>query len=195
MRLLLEAGAMKDARDATARQGWTPLLLASLHGHFDSVSFLIEVGCDLSVETEDLHANALHVAAAKGHHEIVQLLINSSRPAFDINSSRRDIGATALFLAAEGNKDDVVAVLIQNMADLNKAAFGGGTPLYIASQKGHLEVVRLLLGARADMHQALPNGSTPLFIARDQNHVDVVRLLRRQNDHAGDTERALGLHT
>ena len=50
MRLLLEAGAEKDARDTTT-QGWTALLLAAYGGHAVTVCLLLEAGADPDLAT------------------------------------------------------------------------------------------------------------------------------------------------
>ena len=55
-------------------------------------------------------------------------------------------GATALYVAIEGGRLEVVRELLKNInVDVNVQHNDGTTALYIATQKGHLEVVRELL--------------------------------------------------
>ena len=50
-------------------------------------------------------------------------------------------GATALFAAAEKGKTEVVQLLLQAGADLNKATNNGIRPLHCASGEGHTDIV------------------------------------------------------
>ena len=74
---------------------------------------------------------------------------------------------------------DVVSILAERGADINKAANGGYTPLYAASKKGHVEVVRILAERGADINKATNNGRTPLQIAVSNVHTEIIQLLQR----------------
>ena len=66
MRLLLEAGAARDARDT---EGWTPLLFAALRGHVRSVASLLESRAELDLATTD-GATPLFIAAQEGSWDV-----------------------------------------------------------------------------------------------------------------------------
>eukprot|EP00435_Cladocopium_sp_Y103_P011594 s837_g3.t1 len=176
MRLLLEAGAVRDARD-TSPEGSTPLLLAVSRGHVEVVRFLIEAGVDYDEATTG-GATPLYIAAWKGHVEVVHLLIEAG---VDCNKARTDNGLTPLYIAAQNGDVKVVRSLLEAGVDYDKAKTDDGTtPLYIAAQEGHVEVVRLLLQAGVDSDKArTDDGATPFFIAAQYGHVEVVRLLER----------------
>lgn len=71
-RTLLDAGADQRARDA---YGWTPLMRAAHHGHTRVVGLLLESpGADLSLVQES-GATALHIAAADGEPDVIELLL------------------------------------------------------------------------------------------------------------------------
>ena len=53
---------------------------------------------------------------------------------------------------------DVVRVLLEGGADIDKAIDDGATPLFIASQQGHVEVVRALVEGGADIDKARDGG-------------------------------------
>ena len=176
MRMLLEAGDTKDARDTQAA-GWTPFLLAAWRGHVDSVSFLIEAGVDKDFETLNKGKTALHLAARHGHLEVVHLLIQAG---LDMDRARRDNGATPMFMAAVFGNVEVVQSLIDARADSNKATTDhfGATPMYIAADKGNVKVVQLLIEAGADSNKArIDTGATPMFVAAEKGHIEVVHIL------------------
>ena len=81
-----------------------------------------------------------------------------------------------MYTASEKGHVDVVRMLLEQGADINKARDIGATPLYIASQKGHVDVVRMLLEQGADIHLSW-RGQTPLQTARQRNHAEIARLL------------------
>ena len=74
---------------------------------------------------------------------------------------------------------DVVRVLVEQGADINKAINTGATPLFMASQNGRVEMVRMLLEHGADIDKANNNGITPLMIAEGVGHSEVATLLKR----------------
>jgi ankyrin repeat protein len=72
---------------------------------------------------------------------------------------------------------EVVRILAERGADINKAMNDGATPLLVASQNGHVDVVRILIGRGADINKADNDGVTPLWIASLNGHVEVVSIL------------------
>ncbi|CAE7566545.1 mask, partial [Symbiodinium pilosum] len=73
VRLLLEAGANKNATDPENR---TALMLAAETGHLEITRLLLEAGADKDLKTA-LCTTALMVAAQKGHVEIARLLLDA----------------------------------------------------------------------------------------------------------------------
>ena len=74
-------------------------------------------------------------------------------------------GWTPLYSAANKGYLEIVKLLIENGADINKSNNDGWTPLYSAADKGHLEVVKLLIENGADINKSNNNGwFTLLFI-------------------------------
>jgi len=98
------------------------------------------------------------------------------------------LGRTPLHFACEKGHLEVVRLLMDRGADLEKADNTGCTPLLIACGRGHLEVARLLLDRGADTEKADSNGETPLSDACYKGHLEVARLLidRGANKEAAD---------
>ena len=119
---LLTAGAAPDPVDGCH---WTPLMKASLNGHFTTARRLLDAGGDPNAEDKGGYT-ALMLAASRGHGDLVHLLIERGadldrheRRAGD-GSTRDGGGATArherelapvhqaqLTEKVRGNKDDV----------------------------------------------------------------------------------------
>ena len=49
-----------------------------------------------------------------------------------------------MFVAAHNGHTDIVRVLAERHADVNKAMNDGATPMYMAAHKGHTDTVRVL---------------------------------------------------
>ena len=81
-----------------------------------------------------------------------------------------------MYVASSHGHVDVVRVLLEHGAEINKAANSGCTPLFIASQEGRVDVVRVLVEQGADITKTWDN-KTPLHIARQMNHPEIIHLL------------------
>ena len=116
-------------------------------------------------------------------------------------------GNTILMIAARLGHADLVALLINRKAGVNKRSPHGDTALMMASLKGHLgvaqllatygaeinhpgwtplhyaafegraEVVKFLLEKGADKNALAPNGYSPLMLAVRGNHLEAARAL------------------
>jgi ankyrin repeat protein len=121
-------------------------------------------------------------ASSGGHAKVVQLLLNVSPAAVDVNVANHD-GSTALYQACSSGHGTVVRTLLtRGELNVNASSETGCTPLYIASQKGYVEIVRLLLSSsssvvKIDVNIPKNSGETPLYTACERGHVDVVHML------------------
>ena len=71
-------------------------------------------------------------------------------------------GETALSLASQRGRLEIVNTLLANGTDVNLPDQKGWTALMWASQEGHLDVVRALLAKKADVNAKSKNGVTAL---------------------------------
>lgn len=97
--------------------------------------------------------DALLVASANGHDEIVALLLQVVDPNFqDVN------GRTALHIASASNHPIIVSTLLSSATlDANKADCNGTTALHIATNLGNIDVLRVMLeNERVDPNAQLP---------------------------------------
>ena len=86
-----------------------------------------------------------------------------------------DGGETALLGAAIDGHVEIVTLLLENNADVNKSTTNlGVTSLYVASQEGKMEVVRCLVEeGKAEVDKADERGVTLLFVASTNDHLAV----------------------
>lgn len=82
-------------------------------------------------------SDKLRLAASKGQVEKVHELINAG--------ATFEPGRTALHYAALNGQSEIVQILADEGADINKQDALGYTALHRAAAQGHLEVIKVLL--------------------------------------------------
>jgi ankyrin repeat protein len=129
---------------------------------------------------------ALSRAAAQGHKEIVQLLLEKDA---DVNACGERCGS-ALIAASEQGYEEIVRFLLENGADVNGQGGKYGSALVAASSQSHEEIVRFLLDNGADVNAQLGGlyGSA-LMAGSSHGHEEIVRLLL---DNGADVNAQLG---
>jgi ankyrin repeat protein len=86
-------------------------------------------------------------------------------------------GSTALMNSAYMMHMDIVKLLIENEADINKQDSKGITALMEASWNRHLPVVELLVKGKASLNATDERKYTALMQAGEEGHSDVVKYL------------------
>ena len=114
----------------------------------------------------------LHEAAYCGHTEVIKVLLDGGA---DPNMET-GWGWTALIVAVQFRKENVIRILTSRGADPNKAN-KGVTPLHVAAYFGNNHAVNVLLGVGAELNKAYLNGDTPLHRASGNCHIETVKLL------------------
>jgi len=130
--------------------GYTPLLLASYHGHLEIVKLLITVG---NLQKDDM-------------------LLRSG------SEMRNNNGETPLFMASYYGHLEIVKLLIALCCreDIMIKNNDGDTALFMASARGHLEIVKLLikkgnlpLRIKEDIMMKNNNGTSAYNVAKNQS--------------------------
>ncbi len=120
---------------------------------------------------------ALLLAAANGHKDIVELLLEKGA---DVNRCDwKD--ETALMGAAWSGHKDIAELLLEKGADVN-ADNSGWTTLMYAAVNRYIDIVELLLENGADINTQNLNGDTALMEARKRKlpgMTDVVAMLEQ----------------
>ena len=120
--------------------------------------------------------NELIQAATSGDFNKVSKILDSKAIKSDVNAKDKN-GDTALILAANNGKVEVVEKLLGKGADVNLADKNGNTALIWAANNGKVEVVEKLLAKGADVNLANKDGYTALMLAASNGKVEVVKLL------------------
>ena len=142
VRTLVEAGADVDLQDD--RQD-NPFLYAGAEGMLDILRLVNEAGADPTL-TNRFGGTALIPASERGHVAVVRYLLNETD--IDVDHVNR-LGWTALLEAiilGDGDTahQDVVDLLIENGADVDRADKDGVRPLTQARNRGQTAIARAL---------------------------------------------------
>ena len=150
-------------------------LNAAAYGNTDEVRVMLDSGIDVNVRNEGSRETALMTAAGGGNIDTVKLLVERGA---DVGAKSFE-GGTALLVAIEQRRDEVVEYLLSHGANPNdKLAIEPGlTALCMAAQRGYLRILKALLKAGADTEKRAGDGSTALVNAAFKGHDDVAREL------------------
>lgn len=95
--------------------GLSPLHIACMRGHHDTVSHLIKKGANSNDACDNDGKSPLYLACEFGHLSVVKLLLRSKA---DVNFCDND-GASPLFIASQQGHDVIVKLLLNNGANVN----------------------------------------------------------------------------
>ncbi|KAM9304766.1 ankyrin repeat and SAM domain-containing protein 6-like [Gastrophryne carolinensis] len=175
VRLLLDWGADVHYRLKT---GWSPLMLAALHGRVSVAQQLVERGADPD-QVNSLEKTPFEIALHFKHKDMRDYLdsITTVRPKTDEEKMRPDI-----FLAVkQGNLVLVKEILDEDPNQVNAINADGASPLMIAAVTGKLELVQLLVDNKADINkQDSVHAWTALMQATYHGNKDIVVYLLNQ---------------
>lgn len=163
------------------------LLIASHKGQADNVVQLINKGAKVAVTKYG--RSPLHLAAYKGHIEVVRILLKAGCD-LDIQD---DGEQTALHRAAVVGNSDIISALIQEGCALDRQDKDGNTALHEVSWHGFSQSVKLLVKAGANVHAKNKAGNTALHLACQNGHAQSSKVLLLggsrpdSKNHGGDT--------
>lgn len=99
-----------------------------------------------------------------------------------MSSNRDGYSGTQLYWASLFGKYDVVEVLLDGKANVNRGCRGKcESPLFAAARRGHAKVAKLLIENRADVHKTSGDNWTPTFLAAYEGKPEVLKVLLKAN--------------
>jgi ankyrin repeat protein len=161
--------------NAKDKEGKTALIRAVENGETETVSSLIDKGCDIEARDENQWTGgwtALMWAARKGLTETVELLINKGA---DIEAKTK--AGTALIIAASNRQAGTAKLLIDKGANIHVKDDFGCTALIAVAYAGPREIIELLIDKGADIEAKDNDGKTPLIQAASNGETETVALL------------------
>lgn len=165
---------------------FTLLHYAASCGLVRLASILLERGANPDT-LDDEGQWPLRAAIERGHSEVVRLLLkhraHPTRPSLSqrYQGERRIICDTALTVASMHASLEVVRLLVEAGADLNREDVDGWTPLHAAVYGDRVEVVQYLLDNRADTTISMRYGCTAAETA-DNKAAAIVRKHQEQQN-------------
>ena len=194
VQLLLNAGAEANVVD---QYNDSPVRAAAGAGNIEAVKVLLKAGADPKL-TGSSTRSALFEAAIHGHGRIVQALLQAgahveaatlgSRLAF-LSGYIMDVeGVTPLIAAAEGGHFEVVRLLVDAGADLNRSDSSGFTPVMGAARAGHPGIVKFLLDRGADLEAVDKYGKNARTHAAEFKHQGEIAPILQKARHKNGTD-------
>uniref|UniRef100_A0A3Q1CVE7 SAM domain-containing protein n=1 Tax=Amphiprion ocellaris TaxID=80972 RepID=A0A3Q1CVE7_AMPOC len=208
VRLLLEWGS--DVNFSQKTTGWGPLMIATLSGKVAVAQQLVERGADpdrtnvlsktafelaMQLKQRDIKAYLDSITTVRpqtdderrrpdvfsalklGNSQLVKEILEED-PA-QVNSSNQE-GASPLMMAAVSGQLEVVQLMVEKNADIDKQdGVHGWTALMQATYHGNKDIVKYLLSQGADVNLRAKNGYTAFDLVMLLNDPDteLVRLL------------------
>jgi ankyrin repeat protein len=128
-----------DPNTRAGRLGTTPLILASVAGKVDVVSYLLAKGANPNLqELHPMGISALFKAAVFGHTEVAHLLLQAGAI---VNEQGPANGMTPLHDAVFRGRVDVAKLLLSFGADAKLKDYSGRTPKDLAKGRSELEAI------------------------------------------------------
>ena len=166
---------------------------AACHNYYNIVRLLLAVpSINVNLPGGD-GSTVMHVAAERGHLQVMTDLLLRATDTIDINHMRHKDGATPMMIACQNGRYYVVECLLHFKVDLTLTSYDGTTAFFSACHSGNAKLVKLLLnymkwrvnnnrgGEKGKIDETSLNahseGYTPFFTAVQDGHIDVVELL------------------
>ena len=176
VKVLLGAKNIDINKSFAKRDGFTILMIAAQYEKADIVDCLLQQD-NINVNLKDSKDwSALCLASTKTCLATVNSLLN--RKELEIDSVNEN-GASALIIAAEYGREQIVKTLLERHANPALKDHEGGTAIFRAMQNGHPSVVTAMLNSHVDFSGIDDMGRNLLHSAclLEEAQPDIVRLL------------------
>eukprot|EP00117_Sycon_ciliatum_P043801 scpid51278/ scgid31667/ Espin; Ectoplasmic specialization protein len=155
--------------------GLSAIHLAALKNRTDTVAWILKVlGKTCVIHPSRSGITAVHIAAASGHLNILELLTKKDkRGVFYVDSA----GTTPVYFAAQEGRLECMRHMVENVkADAISRCDDGMTTVHCAAQGGHLHVVQWLVTTQGEevVLAKTQDGATPVHFAAAMGHAELL---------------------
>ncbi|GBM40117.1 Ankyrin-3 [Araneus ventricosus] len=160
--------------------GSSPLWYAVWYDRKDIVEILLERIQNVNADVRMGGYTSLHVAAEKGHTELVNFLLEKGASV----NKESDEQLIPLHLASMRGNAEIVSALLSQKSDVNAETIDGHTPLIFAAERDRFKVAELLIKRKAKVNVAdktLAKGWTPLMLAVKNGSLQMTEYLLKNN--------------
>lgn len=179
-RVLIEHGAEVSLANWSTEE--TALKAASRNGHTEIVRLMLENGAAVDHVTDEDHTGgeyfeehtALMAACLHDQTDVARILLEHGA---NVNLCNSAFGMTPLMGAAALGNTDLVDLLLQYEAKLERCDDDGETALLYACRTGKTKTGLFLIEKGADLESHSRRWGTPLMAASSTGHEETVRML------------------
>ena len=169
LEMLIKLGCDVNVKN---KDGYTPLMLASMNGELDIVRNLLDNGAKVDEYKK-------FVRPRYEEDRLTDLALDCGY----YDNLRYDTGKTALFYAVYSNHKEIAELLIQRGADVNMLDERGKTPLMFAVQNNAYECARLLVLNGANVNHSDDKGNKALKIAEKEMKKVIIDAMKERNEN------------
>jgi len=171
LRDLIQSGAPVDG---VGNLGDSALGFACAYGDTAMIAALLNANAD--VAKADVKGDPpLVEAILSGNPKAVELMLGKGQA--DPNQSSGELRMTPLMIAAKNGHAEIIRVLLDRRADLERRDFLGETALYWAIHENKKEVVEVLRASGANLNDVI-SGHSALQVAIGEDQEEIAEYLR-----------------
>uniref|UniRef100_A0A8D0D558 Ankyrin repeat domain 27 n=1 Tax=Sander lucioperca TaxID=283035 RepID=A0A8D0D558_SANLU len=180
---VLQAGAL--GVHSCNVDGFTPLHVAALHGHYALAALFVRHGANVNARNNQ-SATPLHLACQNSHVQVMRFLLECNAKL----NKKDQYGNTPLIQACLCGNLETATTLLQSNALVNVANLQGNTALHEAVRGGHQALVELLLRGGASPGLRNKRQRTPLDCAYELGgkNTEILRALQTASGLSPDAE-------
>lgn len=183
--ILINKGLDINARNMG---GGTPILVAAYNNNKNSVDLLLKSNANIDI-LDNHGRHVWHYAAVSGSLEVMEVI--RAKVPVDVKTKNTE-QHTALWLAADQGKLELVNWLINLGADVNASQLSDGkTALHTAILNKHSSVAKLLIEKSVDINKGDKDLATPLYYSVQSTDYDSNQLTKYLIDNGANVHSSI----